>query len=400
MKYAYVHDRIFFWGGAEQVFADLIQKYQPQENVAGTKMMCGRVFTLFSNKRELRVGKYTYEVVTSLPRWVNTIFVYFSVHKIRFLSWLFDYRNLFVLYPLLCWLLSRKINAYAPERVVISSFAAVKNIRTDAPQILYLHSPNQYIRENYSEYIEKFKFPTRQIFQLCVGYIRRADKKSHTYSEIYVNSGYTNESAQRYYGFQWTVLYPKLPEEVLTTDAVLEMHASKSFLAKSIDAASIAGEGEYYLYIGRLVKFVREVDRIIALANSMEIPLLIAGSGPDEQYLKEMAWPTVTFVGQITDLHQKVELIRHAKGLINIAKESFGMATAEALALGVPVFGYNQWGTRELVDEQSGHLISSKDAAALQHGFKTFASTSYDRKKIQERFRSRYAPHLAMRDTA
>ena len=85
------------------------------------------------------------------------------------------------------------------------------------------------------------------------------------------------------------MLYPKLPKEVLTTDAVLEMHASKSFLAKSIAAASIAGEGEYYLYIGRLVKFVREVDRIIALANSMEIPLLIAGSGPDEQYLKEMA---------------------------------------------------------------------------------------------------------------
>ncbi len=85
------------------------------------------------------------------------------------------------------------------------------------------------------------------------------------------------------------MLYPKLAEEILTTDAVLEIPASKGSLAKSIDAASIAGGGEYYLYIGRLVKFVREVDRIIALANSMEIPLLIAGSGPDEQYLKEMA---------------------------------------------------------------------------------------------------------------
>jgi len=49
------------------------------------------------------------------------------------------------------------------------------------------------------------------------------------------------------------------------------------------------GGGEYYLYIGRLVRFVREVDRIIELANSMQIPLLVAGSGPDEQYLKEMA---------------------------------------------------------------------------------------------------------------
>ncbi|MDP2669724.1 MAG: hypothetical protein Q8O99_01590 [bacterium] len=45
--------------------------------------------------------------------------------------------------------------------------------------------------------------------------------------------------------------------------------------------------------------------------------------------------------------------MKQARGLINLAKESCGMATMEALALGVPVFGYDDGGTIERIDDSN-----------------------------------------------
>lgn len=70
---------------------------------------------------------------------------------------------------------------------------------------------------------------------------------------------------------------------------------------------------EYYLYVGRLVNFVRETDKIIQLCNEMKVPLIIMGSGPDEKYLKSIAGPTIIFIGRIKDIDEKIKIISKAK---------------------------------------------------------------------------------------
>jgi glycosyltransferase involved in cell wall biosynthesis len=90
---------------------------------------------------------------------------------------------------------------------------------------------------------------------------------------------------------------------------------------------------DYFVYVGRLVKFIRETDRIIKLANELAFPLLILGDGPDAEALKKLAGPTVSFLGNISDIQTKITLIKQSRGLINLAKESCGMATIEALLL-------------------------------------------------------------------
>ena len=73
------------------------------------------------------------------------------------LSSIFDYRNLIVFYPLFMKILSRKIKKRKPDEVQISSFAIAKNIDPiEVPTSLYLHSPMQYIRSHYEEYLGKF----------------------------------------------------------------------------------------------------------------------------------------------------------------------------------------------------------------------------------------------------
>lgn len=70
-------------------------------------------------------------------------------------------------FPVLCRILRRKIYQFQPDHIIIDSFAAVKNIikpEKNKHQLsqdkkhhttLYLHSPMQYIRENYDENISK-----------------------------------------------------------------------------------------------------------------------------------------------------------------------------------------------------------------------------------------------------
>ncbi len=86
---------------------------------------------------------------------------------------------------------------------------------------------------------------------------------------------------------------------------------------------------------------------------------------------------------------ETIEILKQAKGLINLTKESFGMGTVEALLLGVPVIGFNEGGTKELVDEESGILIEKKDKKNLKAALETFENKAFDRKLISERIREK-----------
>lgn len=362
---AFVHDWIFHIGWAEAVFFDLIKQYTHLDKDE-------KIYTLFSDREDIDIDGYTYEIVTALPWWLNRLFVRWSsptdpdmqVAGEEFVKKFFDYRNLIVLYPQLCRLLRRKIMSKKPRKLIISSFAAVKNIipygasRPMTEVILYLHSPNQYIRENYDEYRNKFASRQRLIFDSIVPYLRTRDSKHRQYNTVITNSEYTAQLAQTHYKIQHSLIqYPLLDPKFATT----------------VPAAS---PRDYFLYLGRLTTFVREVDKIIELCNALHIPLIIAGSGPDEAYLKSIAGPTITFVWSITDVDEKIELIKYARWLINLSLESCGIATMEALALWVPVFGYNAGGTAELVWPDQWVLVHSKESKSLKAWFATFINNT------------------------
>ena len=57
--------------------------------------------------------------------------------------------------------------------------------------------------------------------------------------------------------------------------------------------------------------------------------------------------------------------------------------------MGVPVFGFAEGATAELVDEDCGVLVKSKDLEDLVLDFELFRSKSRDRKLISERIREK-----------
>lgn len=297
---------------------------------------------------------------------------------------LLDYRNLMFWFPVLCGVLRRKIVRYGAEEVVISSFAAAKNIKRpvssgiqsynasiDKSSIaypkrpvssrrkthLYLHSPMQYIWENYIENYSKLRFPIKQFYWLATRYLRPRDRAPRSYDHIEANSAYTARVAAELYGRDPMDIHVRFPR----------MHPA--FFSATIATSP----KDYFVFVGRVQRYVREIDKIIALFNASGEKLLIIGDGPDMDYAKSIAGPTITFLGQINDVHEKLEIMRHARGCINLAKESFGLVTAESLCLGVPVFGYAAGATPELVrDGIDGVLVETKDATGLAEGWRRF----------------------------
>ena len=359
MKKVFVNCWIMPWW-VLNVFQDMIEKEEYSE---------AKVFTLFSDRSEISAWEKKLQVIKALPKRLNKIFLYFSKHKIKILSSLFDYRNLMMIYPLCMGVLSRKIRKYNPDEIIISSFAIAKNITVpNIKKKLYLHSPMQYIWSHYDEYIHKLSWFKLALFKAITPRLRRRDKRFTQFDEVEFNSQYTAKLAKELYWISWKVVYPKI-------DSVF--HCTKVILQPN----------NYYIYVWRTVKFVKEVDKIIKLFNEVKEPLLIMWSGPDEMYLKSIAWDNVIFIGWINNPDEKMEIISESKWLVNITKESFWICTMEALLCWVPVFGFNDGASVELVDSVSWMLVPDKNHETLVSNFKKFANKEWDREQIQKRAR-------------
>ena len=181
---------------------------------------------------------------------------------------------------------------------------------------------------------------------------------------MYANSKYTADLAKNIYWRECHVKYPQIHIGDILQQDLLKKTLNKYNTGAEISRL-ISQKETYYIYIWRVVTFVKELDRIINVFNTTWDTLLILWSGPDEQKLKVQAKSNIHFLGRMDDIDIKSSLLAHSAGLINITKESYGLVTAEAVALWVPVFGYNQWWSVELVTEGKWLLVESKDKEIL-----------------------------------
>jgi len=270
-------------------------------------------------------------------------------------------------YPFFMKVLSKKIRRYNPEKIIISSFAIAKNISVpNIPKKLYLHSPMQYIWSHYDEYTHKLSWFKLALFKAITPRLRRWDKKFTSFDEVEFNSKYTAKIAKDLYWIDWKIKYPKVDD---------------CFLSCTLNNTP----DNYYIYVWRTVKFVKEVDKIIKLFNDTNENLLIMWSWPDEMYLKSIAWDNVIFIGWVSDPAEKMKIIKNAKWMINITKESFWICTMEALLSGVPVFGFNDGASVELIDKDSWILVLNKNHETLISEFKEFIQRDWNREYIQSR---------------
>ncbi len=342
MKIAYIHDWLIFPGGWEEVFFDIVNN---------------KLWWSNNIKKEILEDYYKINPNT-WNKHDKKIFTTFQYNKFKNESNLDIesvikgkyikkyYRHLMPFFPFFMKKLSSKIRKFNPDIAIISSFAIAKNLDlgTHTKKILYLHSPMQYIRSHYDEYAKKIKkwwWLKYKIYQYTSKKLRRWDMNYNKFDEYYFNSNYTKKCFENTYGTKI--------DKAQILNPLVKIPNYKEISIKDFSVK----EKEYFIYIGRLVKFVKHVDIIIKAFNQTWDKLVIVGDGPDKEYLQSIANKNIIFAGYIWNQEEKYRnLLEKSKALVNITKESFWIVTKQALKLGIPVIWLNKWATPELEGEK------------------------------------------------
>jgi len=329
MKVALVHDQLREFGGAERVLVSL-KKIFPKADVYTTTFDLN---SLGIHKELIKDWKVHVSWFGKIPL-LNRFYSPF-----RFLT------------PLI-W----ESFDFSKYDLVISSSGSwmSKGIKTKKPtvHISYIHHPPRYLY-GYETAIEWQKYFFIKIYGYIVNHFLRIwDFTSSQRADYFiVNSEETKKRIEKFYRRDSTVIYP--PVEI------------NSIPPKAGRNSKLSKNNNYFLTVSRLAR-AKHIDVLIKAANSSKFKLKIVGSGRDYERLKEIAGPTVEFLGNLTDEELKKTYTNAKAFLFASRDEEFGIAVVEAMGYGLPVIAYRSGGIPEyVINGKNGFLFDQLDKSSL-----------------------------------
>jgi N-acetyl-alpha-D-glucosaminyl L-malate synthase BshA len=165
--------------------------------------------------------------------------------------------------------------------------------------------------------------------------------------------------------------------EVITNFVDLERFAPPARRDRTGELAALfpgpggAGDGPILFHVSNFRPIKRPLDLIdvlVRVRRSLPARVVLVGDGPERDAVAARAselgvGDAVCLLGRRDDF---AGLLGHADGfLLPSESEGFGVAALEAMAAGVPVFGYRVGGLPEVVAEGAGALVPCGDLDAL-----------------------------------
>lgn len=297
-----------------------------------------------------------------------------EVTPLQFLYRLFHSHQL--LLPLLPYAVEN-IDLTSYDVIISSSHAIAKGIvpPPHAKHITYCHTPMRYAWEMEEQYLDDFGIPNigKLIARAMLKKMRRWDLTTAKRTDVFIaNSSITAERIQRIYNRKSVIIHPPVDER---------------FFACHDQARSIERRFPYYLAVGRLVPYKR-FDLLIETANALNIPLKIVGEGREEKRLKNLAGPTIEFLGHMPDKDLPL-LYAGAKALLFPPLEDAGVVPLEAQACGIPVIAYAEGGVRDTVKEATtGIFFTQQSTTSLKDALKRFDRMTFDSQIIRNHARN------------
>lgn len=144
------------------------------------------------------------------------------------------------------------------------------------------------------------------------------------------------------------------------------------------------GDGDYFFIASRLLPYKR-IDLAIEAAQLARVPLLVAGTGPAEQSLRERArGTTTTMLGFVSD-ERVNELLGGARAALLPAEEDFGLLPLEAAACGRPTIALRAGGALEtIVEGKTGEFFDEPSAESLARALQSFEAGRYEAAQLRE----------------
>jgi glycosyltransferase involved in cell wall biosynthesis len=171
---------------------------------------------------------------------------------------------------------------HVPADVVLASSSGwAHGFRTDGRLIVYCHNPARWLYQA-DEYLGpgwRAALKRTALAPVRAGLVRW-DRRAAARAERYLaNSSVVRERILRAYGIQAELLFPP---------AGVSVHGSQAPVPELLDWS---GEG-YHLVVSRLLPY-KNVDVVIEAFTGLDERLVVVGSGPEEERLRDMAGPNV-----------------------------------------------------------------------------------------------------------
>lgn len=305
-------------------------------------------------------------------------------------SWPFPILRKFV--PVLrIWWFSR-LNLTDYDLIISSSGHEAKGVKAPSGtlHIAYIHAPTHHYWSRYDEYLQspgfgRFDWLARLGLKILLRPLRRWDYKAAQKPDYLVaNSSHTQTAISEYYGRKSSVVHPPVDIKRFAEEA----SATKDRLRTR----------KGFVITGRQTPYKR-FDLAVEACTKLNLPLTVVGDGPDNQRLRAMAGPSITFKGFVGD--QKVaEYVAGAQAFIFPGTDDFGISPVEAMAAGTPVIAYKSGGALDYVTPQTGLFFDEQTIESLSNALKTFDGSKYPTEGIMEASRAFSKEHFRKNMTA
>lgn len=224
--------------------------------------------------------------------------------------------------------------------------------------LCYCHSPARFLYGD-RDYLEPAALPpgVRHVMNAVFGGLRRSDRRAAERVDRFIaNSRNVAARIERTYRRHATVIYPPVDLPTFRPEVQPE---------------------EWFLVVSRLVPHKR-VDLAVRACTRYGIPLKVAGSGRSERELREMAGPTVEFLGRVDD-DELAGLMARCRGFILAGSEDFGISAVEAQAAGRPVIAFGAGGALEsVIPGETGLFFFERTAESLMTAIREFDSIAWN----------------------
>jgi len=273
------------------------------------------------------------------------------------------------------------------DRVVSLSHCCAKSIVHPGrvPHLCYCLTPMRYAWDQFDAYFGPARLGRAgsALMRPVMARLARWDRNTANRADRYVAiSHYVAGRIRRYYNRDATVVYPPVDTEFFHPDT--------------------APPERFALVVSALVPYKR-IDLAIKACHLADVPLKIAGDGPDRPSLERRAGSDVQFLGRRSNEEIR-ELYRRAAVTLLPGEEDFGIVPLEAQACGRPVVALGRGGAIEtvvrgetgvLVDEADPRAFADAIAQALDRPFDTGAIRRHAEQFSRARFGDQMAALIA-----
>ncbi|EKD90817.1 MAG: group 1 glycosyl transferase [uncultured bacterium] len=376
LKVALVHDYLIEFGGAERVLEALHEMYPEAPiftaflDLNGLGPHSGRVKKWDIKTSWLQNFPFGRKLISPFRIFAPSIFESFDLK---------DYD-----------LVISSCNTYFSKAVIT---------KPEALHISYIHTPPRYLYGYTTSFNYKKHWWTRIAGEIANHFLRIYDFETSQRPDILVaNSKNVRERIKKFYRRDAIVIYPpvdikKFYKQSFSARLQLADRRDSTVIYPPVQLEQVQSKKEkgknYFLSLGRLVRG-KGTEIIVEAAVKLNLPLKVAGSGPELERLKKLAGKSVEFLGEISD-GDLPEIYANGKALIVASEdEDFGITSVEAQSAGTPVIAVKAGGYLEsIIEGKTGEFFDKADVDSLIKVLETFDYKKYkseDLKKNAERF--------------